>query len=284
MKILRFTFVVLFLFTACTYNPFFADDEIKDNSKFKISGQVRLDETDDFSGVSIYLEQLDLYTETDKRGNFELNLQLSPKLQVGSKFTGFLHLYYYVNNYELKTSTIFMKDGEFGYGMADLDQQGIVKDDVLLGKLLDVKTTITPNKIKSDYTGQVQIQVRLENRADSVVVFTHFAKEKKLGSAFLKGKEAQFDYIHLISQPSNLVATVIDSVKYWTMDINWEVESNEVDIGKYEAIPYLFVYQENIPDRLLFKYGKSASVFSKDFINMPFRRKTADFEIAPKSD
>lgn len=280
-------FIITCLFSiilvhGCTNNPFFSD-EIKDTQKLMFSGTVTVPNSDDNSGIQVYVEGLDLDSRTDKNGNFKIIMPLKPGLQPGGGLTGFYNVYYYVANYQLTYSTVFMDKGEFAYGIADLDKNGKIRRKIVLRQILDVKTTVNPEKIKKHYSGKVTVTVRLENKVDSVIVFSQLTKKKNLASTFLSGKDPQKN-IYLLIQPSNLSAVVIDSLKYWTMDINWPVEGTDIDVGLYDVIPYIYVYQPDIPDELLEKIGNDVTDFTKEYLKIPFRRQTPKFNITKDSN
>ena len=280
----RFTlFLLLALYFGCTHNPFFSD-EIKTNEKFSFEGNVQLPFTTNHSDIHVYLEGLDVLTKTDQNGDFTIEMPIAPGFQPGQGLTAFYNVYYYVANYQIESSSVFVNKGEFAFGVADLDKNGKISEKIILRQLLDIRTVINPEEIKQNHTDEMTITVRLNNRIDSVVVFSHFTKEDKLASAFLTDQDFPLDNIHLLSQPSSVRSVIIDSLVLWTMDVNWPVDGNNVDVGLYDVIPYVFVYQSGIPDGLFRKLGTNVTWYTRDYLKLPFRRQSAELSVKENSD
>ena len=88
------------------------------------------------------------------------------------------------------------------------------------------------------------------------------------------------DNIHMLYHTSNLVAITVDTVLHWTMELDWLNEADSINIGSYDVIPYLHVYQQSIPRSMLEKLGVDVTSFTPDYLKMPFRRKTAELSVA----
>ena len=271
MRIKLFNLIVLLFLFGCTHNPFFSD-EIETNEKLSFTGNVKLLNTNDHSGVMVYLEGLDIFTETDENGDFRIDLDLEPQLQSGQGLTGFYKVYYYVSNYRLEYSTVFMNKGEFAFSTADLNGKGELLHQIVLQKLLDVRTTVEPANITENFEGNIKINVHLDNKIGPVLVLTCI-KGKTLGSAYLQRRAGTGPSIYMLRNFSIDFTTVrIDSSRTWLMEMNWPHASNYIDIGLYDVIPYLHIYQENIPQALLDKIGEDVTLFSPDYLKVPFHR------------
>jgi len=276
-------FLLVFL-SGCTENPFFSD-EIKTNEKLSFRGNVKLPYTSDNSDIHVYVEGLDVLTKTDRNGDFLIKMPVNPGLQPGQGLTAFYNVYYYVANYEIAFSSIFVNKGEFAYGVADLDNDGKIANRIILKQLLDVRTIINPEQIKQNYSDPMTITVRLENKVDSVVVFSNFTGEDKFSSVFLTDRDSPEDNVYLLDDPSSVIKSVIiDSTMFWTMDVNWPVDGNDINVGSYNVIPYVYVFQRNIPAGLFKKLGTNVTWFTKDYLKLPFRREIAELNIEGGSD
>jgi hypothetical protein len=279
--ILGFLFALII---GCTSNPFFSD-EIKTNEKLSFSGNVKLPYTNNHSDIHVYVEGLDVLTKTDRNGDFTIKMPVEPGLQPGQGLTAFYNVYYYVANYEITFSSIFVNKGEFAFGVADLDNNGLISKKIVLRQLLDVTTIVNPEQIKQNYTDPMTITVRLENKVDSVIVFSNFIDENRFASAFLTDKDSPDDNVYLIDHPSSSIkSVVIDSTMFWTMDVNWSVDGNNVNVGSYNVIPYIYVFQRDIPSGLFKKLGSNVTWFTKDYLKLPFRRQSAELNIEWDSD
>jgi len=263
------------LLISCTENPFFKE-KIKFNERQTISGNVGLESSDDNSGIVVYLESFELFTKTDSDGNFTLIIPAA-HLQPGDGLTGLYKIYFYVANYRIEFLTVLVSNGEFVFDIVDLNSQGEIKRKVVLKKLLDVSSKVTPVSINEDYDGDINVELTLNNRIDSVIVSTFIVKKKELGSVYL----SSINQVHLIKLRNvSLKSFVISDQTIFRMEIDWGLEKEGIGAGNYDVIPYLQIYQEGVPDKLLKYIGVNSQSFHPDFLNLPFRRQTEQIVIS----
>ncbi len=260
-------------FFACTTNPFF-EDKIKSYDKQNIKGNVVLQGEKNNAGIVVYLEEFEIFTKTDRNGDFKITIPQA-YTQSGTGITGLFKIYYYVANYKLQQSTVFINRGEFVFGEAALTDEGVIRDRLILQKLLDIRTDVNPLKIKNNFTGMVKVEVFIRNRVDSVIVFTHLSKTKELSSIYLTSN----DTVHLINKASNLVSVVIDTPRVWNMYVDWRIHGKPILPDNYKVIPFISVYQYEIPEKLLDYFNAGTIRFTKDFLSIPYRRKSGKLEV-----
>jgi hypothetical protein len=258
---------------ACTTNPFF-EDKIKSYDKQNIKGNVVLQGEKNNAGIVVYLEEFEIFTKTDKNGDFKITIPPA-YTQPGTGITGLFKIYYYVANYKLQQSTVFINRGEFVFGEAALTDEGVIRDRLILQKLLDIRTDVNPLKIKNNFTGMVKVEVFIRNRVDSVIVFTHLSKTKELSSIYLTSN----DTVHLINKASNLVSVVIDTPRVWNMYVDWRIHGKPILPDNYKVIPFISVYQYEIPEKLLDYFNAGTIRFTKDFLSIPYRRKSGKLKV-----
>jgi hypothetical protein len=68
------------------------------------------------------------------------------------------------------------------------------------------------------------------------------------------------------------------------MDIVWPRDGNDVQVGSYNVIPYIYVYQPGIPEGLIEKLGKNVIWFTRDYLKLSFRRQSAQLHVKENSD
>ncbi len=266
---IKLIFIILLsgLLLQCTENPFFKD-KIVFNERQTISGNLGLELSADQSGILVYLESFEIFTETDIDGNFTIKIPPAHQ-QPGDGLTGLFNIYYYVANYKIESSTVLISNGEFVFDIIDLNPQGEINRKIILNKLLDVSTNVKPITINHDYNGNLEVGLTLSNRVDSVIVSTFRVKKHGFGSVYFKSS----DNVYLLeSMNSKLSSLVIKEQTELSMRINWDLEKDSISVGNYDVIPFLQVYQEGIPDKMLKYIGENSQLFHLDFLNMPYRR------------
>ncbi len=266
---IKLIFIILLsgLLFQCTENPFFKD-KIVFNERKTISGNLGLELSVDQSGILVYLESFEIFTETDINGNFTIKIPPAHQ-QPGDGLTGLYNIYYYVANYKIESSTVLISNGEFVFDIIDLNPQGEINRKIVLKKLLDVSTNVKPKTINHNYDGNVEVGLTLNNRVDSVIVSTFRIKRDDLGSVYFKSPDNVYLFQSINSKLSNLV---IKEQTELVMQIKWDLEKDSIAVGNYDVIPFLQVYQEGIPDKMLKYIGENSQIFHLDFLNMPYRR------------
>ncbi|HHM02013.1 MAG TPA: hypothetical protein ENJ15_03305 [Caldithrix abyssi] len=266
MRFLIRAAVLLLLTVSCTEN-FLFDDEITPVNTRSVEGYVQLRGETDHGGIYVYLEGFDVETYTDAGGYFKLEIPQNPRLQPGQGVDGAFYIWYYVDNYRLMNSLTLVRGGQFSYGHADINDEGRLKKTVVLPKLLDITTSVSPERISEEFDGVLQVNMTLKNLTDSVYVNVLERKFHELGGVYLINNpdSSNIQFVRLENAANRRV--LVDSVQYWQMLVSRD--SLPLFPGKYEVLPFVKLYHKGMPDVLREKFGSNASTFSREFLNLP---------------
>ncbi len=275
-KVVIINILICFISIACTENPFL-DSNITEDGNRSFSGKVLIENDSDPSGIFVWIEELNLFTWTKTNGEFLFVLPAKAESQPGGGFTGFLTVYYYVANYKLESSRVFVFDGVFKYADADLNEKGQIKDTIVLEKKLNIVTTVVPSLFSTTYTDIIQIKATLTTpENDPVRAGTNKNRYGEWTGIFIKS----------ISDPGMDIIRIIDGgmrEDIVTGEITWKKTFYYSDLnlnpGKYEVIPFVIV-NENLPTGLLTAIGENVRSFSENYFNYPIRVETATIEIS----
>ncbi len=254
------------LTVSCTEN-FLFDDEITPVNTRSVEGQVQLRGETDHGGIYVYLEGFDVETYTDAGGYFKLEIPQNPRLQPGQGVDGAFYIWYYVDNYRLMNSLTLVRGGQFSYGHADINDEGRLRKTVVLPKLLDISTSLAPERISEEFDGLLQVNMTLKNLTDSVYINVLERKFHELGGVYLINSpdSGNIQFVRLENAANRRV--LVDSVQYWQMLVSRD--SLPLLPGKYEVLPFVKLFHKGMPDVLREKFGSNASTFSREFLNLP---------------
>ena len=275
MKSLPLTLLLSLSLTAvidfrCTSNPF-SKDKITPSHQI-VKGTVRLNDGSDPGGVFVWLEQLDISTRTDSTGAFSLEIP-APQTQPGGGINGVYRLYYYVANYQIAASATAIVKGSFVYGEENIDSNGNIKPAIVMKKLFDIDTKVTPTIFPHDSTGYILIYISLYNiqKATEIIWFINRANQT-LASIALKEVGAADEETVLVQQSIWTETQLLSSDTVLSMHLF----SREFSLppGKYQVIPYLFIEQENLPPKLLQSLGRCYDIYHwhTDYLKIPFKQ------------
>jgi len=280
-NIINFLLVTVFLWISAACTDFGGSgDEIDSKTKSVLKGKINLNDSDDNSGVYIYLDGFDKYTISDSDGNFELEID-PPRSQPGGGITGAFPLYLYIDNYEMRRIDIPVTHGEFAYGQAGINSHGEFKSELKMIKMLDISTSVSPAQISRNYVGNLDIKVFITNLVDTVLISTKADKSKSFAGAFFIN-HLQKDNIHLMQANGILRAVYLTEPEEWHMFLQWD--STGVSPGEYEVIPFIKVIHLDMPQGLKNILGNGASNFTKDFLNVPNTYQTTSITIVDDSN
>ena len=142
----KLTLLALVIFTGCTSNPFWSDSPSK---KINIQGYVFKQDSVSNVPVFVFIDHLGVSTNTDENGFYSIDL---PNLEMEyGNFSGSVKIYYYIHNYKVFHSNLYITNGRLTSAQTDFDQNG-----ALLSKSAD-----DPDSILSD--SQLEHRMRLES-------------------------------------------------------------------------------------------------------------------------
>ena len=267
---IRILTIVLFV-AACTENPFF-QDKIRATSGLEMSGRVILQEESDYGDVFVWAEGLNVFTRTAADGSFRLKLPASINENVQSE-TGFHNIYFYCANYLLARARVFVFQGKFKYDRESLDENGRLRENIGLKKLVHIRTVAEPAVFNKTASGQYKVIVELYQRVPGVRVYTFKGQGDALRSLFIKKTGDPPEKVYLLGGDYFRVWELVSGKITWSLILDWPPEGIS-DPGSYELWPFVGVEQP-LPEGLLDSFGKNAGNYSADYLNVPIRMEKA---------
>ena len=213
----------------------------------------------------------------DSSGNFELSIP--PKQAQGGTngISGIFSIYYYIANYELASSNIVTRNGEFVFLSGDLNDSGELTP-VTLQRNLRIHTKVIPDSVSTDYTGFIDVEVSLVANNPVDVEFP-FSVPRTLG-VILACCDSTNQIIIFKAYPNVLSSSIIEiKDSQITRSLSFTLATIGLPAGDYEIIPYLFVNRDDIPSELLLNLGDTVKALGREYLNMPLKRTGGSFEI-----
>lgn len=273
-KICISTIIASIILSSCTENPFL-DISISEDSSRQLSGTISVEKSIDQSGVFVWLYELNISTWTDNAGNFTIIL---PKISEGGS-TENLTIYYFVANYELQSSSVFLENGLFKYGEADLNDKGKIKDTIYLKKLISIETSVNPTFIDLNNNDSVKITTKLTlEGTDPLAVSTYYNNRQGYWSGiFIRSISDPDMEILRITDGSNYNETLLEDTLLWKRSLF--VPDLNLEPGIYAISPYLRI-TSNLPSGLIKPKGIFDWGYSDKYFDLPLIEKTAIFEVS----
>ncbi len=273
---------VVFL-VKCTGNPFW-DDDIDSSDKLTVTGNVEMNDGSVPEDIYVWLEGLNVSASTNSSGAFTLDLP-APQLQPGGGLTGSLKLYFYVGNYEYKTAVLYVTKGYLEYGQGDLDDEGYVKKQIILEKLLDIETTVIPASVQQfDSLAFIQIILTVRNLATTVYIETIQGSTGTLIGYMFKKTDGPLTEAILNPSSRDPVMNLI------IRETTFTGGARAFDLGliaepaQYEVFPYIRVIQAGLPEALITSIDENAHQYHTGYLNIPYRQDTGTLTCVPISN
>ena len=276
------TATLLFFLVGCTSNLFWED---KPSKKVKIEGYVFANERVSDASVFVYVEELNVFTYADSSGFFSIDL-LNLESVVGN-FSGSVKVFYYLHNYKLAYSTLFITNGRLTGSQTDFDEYGTLIEPVILQKLLSLELSIN-NVWDRSNADSLRFSLKLMSY-DLPVSFLSYVNvlpdpRRYVPSGILL-KSNQNDAVYFdendtdLIQRTDLNSNDILQLEYnvspngflpFVIDDYISLEQQLVQNGSHLILPYVFIIQENIPQKILSSMGISnAQNISAEHFTMP---------------
>lgn len=271
MKIIWYLVVLTtgILLFSCTENNLF-DNEINVTENLIVRGTVLLSDPTGPDSVYVWMEGVNLSTYTDAQGDFLLELP-SPKNQPGGGLNGIYRIFFFLGNYRIESASTLIINGEFQYGKGDLDIKGNVTRKVVLHKLLDIRTVVSPSEIENTYKDSIVTRIQLVNVTDTVRVRT-FKRITGYTSCLIikpvRGTDEQA--VLLRGDPTFWWEEIITEPTEWIMI--YKFISGFFEPGEYEFFPFLEVVQDGVPPGLLESLGNDVYAFGHEYLKVPFKQ------------
>ena len=276
------TATLLFFLVGCTSNPFWED---KPSKKVEIEGYVFANERVSDASVFVYVEDLNVFTYTDSSGYFSIDL-LNLESGVGN-FSGSVRVFYYLHNYKLAYSTLFITNGRLTGSQTDFDEYGTLIEPVILQKLLSLELSIN-NVWDRSNADSLRFSLTLMSHDEPVSFLSYvnvLSDPRRYVPSGILLKSNQNDAVYFDENDADLIQrTDLNSNDLLQMDYNVSsdgflpfviddyisLEQQLVQNGSYLILPYVFIIQENIPHQILSSMGiNNVQNISADYFTMP---------------
>jgi hypothetical protein len=272
--LLCLTFVI-----ACEESPLGGEDRISAGNS-SISGRVQLSNNGSPEDVYVWLEGFNIGTRTDTQGNFRMVLPPA-QTQGPSAVTGGFDLYYFMGNFDLKRTGVFVRNGGFIYSGEGLNEKGEITQPILLFHNLKISTRVQPTSVntgnitvtagKSDFF--MRVDVVLQAVQDSVAVYFPGLIKSTFGPLLFRDTVTN-DVTVLGSTIAGFVesnrAVIGPAQSVRTMVV--PLFPDDLEQGDYEIIPYLLVEDPARPTKLIESLDFVLNDLSQAYLDIPFIR------------
>jgi len=276
-RLTKYFLIALTLFLVhCSENSLF-DQKINPDQFNSVRGKVLLSEESNQDSIYVWMDGLNLATYTDSSGAFTIELPPA-ELQPGGGLNGVFKLYYFLANYRIHYSVLYLINGKIELNKGDIDSRGNIFPEVWLTKLIDIRTETIPTNIETNYTGDVITKIHLTNIVDTVWVSTFLFPWGEPGVLVIERDNGGSNEVAMIkSSNANWDTQVISE------PITWQI-FNKFAPGFFEPATYYFypfleVVQEDIPAELLASLGEDVYSFSMEYLNIPYKQSPGVFTV-----
>ncbi|OUV01506.1 MAG: hypothetical protein CBC40_07860 [bacterium TMED80] len=276
------TATLLLLLFGCTSNPFWED---KPSKKIKIEGYVFANERVSDASVFVYVDELNVFTYADSSGYFSIDL-LNLESEVGN-FSGSVRVFYYLHNYKVVYSTLFITNGRLTGSQTDFDEYGTLIETVILQKLLSLELSIN-NVWGRSNADSLRFSLTLMSHDEPVSFLSYvnvLADPRRYVPSGILLKSNQNDAVYFdendadLIQRTDLNSNDILQLEYnvspngfspFVIDDYISLEQQLVQNGSHLILPYVFIIQEDIPHQILSSMGiNNVQNISADYFTMP---------------
>ena len=274
-------FVLLFCY-GCTSNPFWEDSPSK---KINIQGYINTQSNVFDVPAFVFVEDLNISSYTDTSGFFSIDF---PSLEMeDGAFSGAVKVYYYIHNYKLAHSTLYITNGRLTSEQIDFDENGVLTNTISLKKLasfdlsidniwdktngdtLKLSLTITSKNHPFSYFSYVDIQSNPRRNMPSGILLKSKMNQAvyydKNNTDFLQKTDISLNETKVLEfkvAPNGFFPFIIDD--YILSD------QQLVQSGEHEILPYIHIIQDDIPDELFESIGiQNALIIGENFLKMP---------------
>ena len=283
MEIKQKFIILFFFFYGCTSNPFWEDPPTK---KVNISGVVVAEGRISSAPLYIWIEDLDVSDYADTTGSFSIDI---PSLEgENGNFSGSVRVFYYIHNYIAQHSDLYITDGRLTSAQTDFDDDGSLLDTIRLKKLVSLELGIEPswNRSAGD---SITFRMELGINDRPVTIFSHvnqisgqqgyepsgvlFSLIEDKDVTYFDDNKIDFLQRYDFEPWSSITWTyniAPDDLVPFVIDDYISIDEQSVAPGYYRVLPFLFIQQNEVPDKLVQSIGIfEVSNISTDFLNMP---------------
>ena len=278
----KLTLLALVIFTACTSNPFWSDIPSK---KINIEGYVFKKDSVSNVPVFVFVDGLGVSTSTDENGFYSIDL---PNLEMeNGNFSGSVKIYYYIHNYKVLHSTLYITNGRLTSAQTDFDENGALLEPVRLEKILSLDISIDSfwNRSSAD---TLKFSLNLASH-DYPVSFHSYvdvlSNPRRYAPSGLLLHSVQNKSVYYDENGVDFIQ-VTDMESNQNIQLNYEIAPNGfltfiiddyisldeqlVQNGAYVILPYIFIIQEDVPEEIYSIMGlQTIESISVDYLKIP---------------
>jgi hypothetical protein len=258
----------------CESNPL-GGNEIS-GGRASVGGLVRLGNNPSADGVFVWLDGFDLSTRTDSIGRFEIVLPPPAVQSANGGITGVFNLYFYMANFRLDSAAVLVRNGEFVYSEGDINSEGELITPMNLVQLLRLRSVMLPETVVKGEPAIISSRIFLETtQTRDTVTVVYPRNVNGLFNPVIFDKVGANEILILGS--TNVGVLEGDTLRITRRDPEEIIliigaSPTDLTIGRYHAIPFLFVLQPTVPAGLLKNLGADAQLLGPDYLAMPFLR------------
>ena len=278
----KLTLLALVIFTGCTSNPFWSDNPSK---KINIQGYVFKQDSVSNVPVFVFVEHLGVSTNTDENGFYSIDL---PNLEMeNGNFSGSVKIYYYIHNYKVFHSTVYITNGRLTSAQTDFDENGALLEPVRLEKIMSLDISIDSfwNRSSAD---TLKFSLDLVSHDHPVSFHSYvdvLSNPRRYAPSGLLLQSVQNNSVYYDENGVDFVQ-VTDMEANQNIRLNYEIAPNGflpfiiddyisldeqlVQNGAHVILPYIFIIQENLPEEIYSFMGlQMIESISLDYLKVP---------------
>jgi hypothetical protein len=165
-----------------------------------------------------------------------------------------------------------IRNGEFVYASADINEKGRLKLPIVLEKLVDINVLVSPELIMTCYNGLIKVNIRLTVQSKPVSIMGYYDLDETLNGIIFHGKEDQQDEFTIKKVNSARAQTKIFQPGIHSMVAYYQHDYCSFPIGLYEIVPIIWIEQEDVPEALLAHFNQDPIELTKSYLDWPIRR------------
>lgn len=285
---ITFSFMV-----SCTENPF-ANKDDNQIVKEKLSGEINLADGVTPDGIFVWLNEFNLSTYTDEKGEFSITLPLPENQAGGNGFDGIFTLYFFMGNYKADSVAIELSQGKILENQDNITNDGALKNTIDLYPMLTLQGVIG---VEEEDFVQIQFDTdsvfkkllfNLRLYDETEVIYSLREDRKWPAKGFFRTGmifepvENGHDPVFVKSTESELYhdALLLDSTYSWTYELM--LYRDNFEEIEYTAFPYLIIDHPYLPENLWDALGREKTNFDEHFFDYPFKRSGTKVQVIKK--
>ena len=202
-------------------------------------------------------------------------------------FSGYVKIYYYIHNYKLFYSTLFITNGRLTTAQTDFDENGVLNEPARLEKIMSLDISIDSfwNRSSAD-TLKFSLDLVSHDRPVSFHSFVDvLSNPRRYAPSGLLLQSEQNESIYYDENGVDLVQ-ITDMEANQNIQLNYEIAPNGflpfiiddyisldeqlVQNGTHIIMPYIFIIQQDVPSEIYSAMGvQSIESISIDYLKLP---------------